>query len=388
MKKFVFQVLCFSLVLISSIAFCQVEKQSWDNWQLDPSNTLHARLAYFIVSSNAQTFIDPSAFFELFFHELPTGCETLGDLKKHLLQVAYEKDPQKIYKITPLETVMALITQLERSQDQLFPHKRPIAEHRSQVAITYAKTLAERSIFSFLQRPENSDFRHRLLTPLATLLKTDPSWFVRFDVLDPVLAFLLFEGSTFQNDILDLLISDPDYQVQLKLLSYFEKNKISLDLLIATLRQIIEEDENKMVRGRAQAVLAKIEKRPRATTASLDAPPSAAFAALEEPSQETSSIDNNPEPKTTTRIRKSTRRLQKPSTIFQKMIDLQKALDRSALSQTFGILPKAAPQDPQSQLEFCRFLQGIIYSETTDLYIRVSALELLYYFPDQMIPTL
>ncbi len=378
--KLFFSNLIFLLLLTASVSWAQ----DWNSWQPDYNDPKQWKLAYLKIiaefpRSPSKDFLTYTDFVEKisqfkFAEKLP---QTFGQLKALFLE-GETPTLAKTFRLTQEETAQALVEELSQWKESLSSKKFPSEKTRLEIAMVYCKVLGEQAVKQFLSptapgspvTPVNRyDLRNELLLPIATLLKTDPSWGIRHDLLIPIFMYHIFDGSPFVLDLLEMVVSDPDHRVQLKLLDLLEQAPFSYTLLRPTLLQLIEEDENPRVRAAAQSFLENLAKGQQksafrgATDGDLEQLASSAAITEEEAA----------EPPTTRRkIKGSTRRFQKPKDILTKIITLQKAVDKDA--------PPFESNDPR----LVPFLETLIFSEKDHVYLRISAVELLFHFPDQM----
>ncbi|MBI2646277.1 MAG: hypothetical protein HYW85_04505, partial [Deltaproteobacteria bacterium] len=263
MKKLFFLV----FFLISTTLFAQdFTLVDWNNWQVDYEDPKQLRLAYLKIISDfpkfpAKEFLTYEEFLEKksqlkFDRQLP---QTFGQLKAHILE---EQAPvaTETFSLSQEEVPQALVEDLKQWKDSLNSRTFPTEKIRLEVAIAYCKVLGEKTVKEFLSGSERYDLRNELLEPIATLLKTDPAWGFRRDILAPIMRYQIFSGTTFTLELLEMVTSDPNHMVQLELLRLLQESNIfSYTLLRPTLIQLIEEDENSQVKAAAQAFLKELE---------------------------------------------------------------------------------------------------------------------------------
>ncbi len=377
-----------------------------DMWQLDLStdkNTarLNLRLAYLKLAHvlprlPSSDFVSFEEFMRILSHQEKKVREqgstfepTLGELKQiPEFKIEVEEKPTRSFAfLTPGEVLKELIQELSQWKDELTSRDLPLLEVRERMALAYCKALSEKTVQEFLRRPENSALHEQLLKPIATLLKVDRDWALRAKVLDPVLnlhpdaIYGLFEGTIFESDPLTMDVSDANHDIQAKLLKHFYrkfKNNTThprynefVNQIKTILRQLSEEDARREIRQLAQEFI--IEINPNESTP-LDTDGVLAAA---------------PAKPTTKRIKKSTRMIEKPRDLLAKVQHLQREVLESklevSLEQEINMV-----LDPGSTSRgvILPLAEEIIFSPKADLYIQLLAVDILFFYPEDMLPVL
>src|SRR3989338_11303068 len=292
------------LFFLHGYVFAQSEIQ-WNGWELSQQDPRSWKLAYLklaheLPSSPTKDFLTYENFSATLsaLKSEEAFPKTFGDLRQFFLKEPVPPS-EATFMLTPEQHAQALVQELSFWKDKLNSSEMPSGTIRSAMAIAYCKTLGEQVVQTFLRESGNYNLRRDILLPLATLLKSDAAWYIRHDLLTPIFMYQLFQGSHFELDLLDIMVSDPDYRVRLRLLNLFERSNFSYTLLRSALLQIIEEDSHSGVKEKAQALLRSLAQR---QTDMDGGPEGVLFAApaAASPLEE--------EPKTSRKIRGSTRR--------------------------------------------------------------------------------
>src|SRR3989338_7887158 len=198
MKKVVFAIFFFVSATLFAQDFTLVD---WNNWQLDYEDPKQLRLAYLKIISDfpkfqAKEFLTYEDFLERksqlkFDKQLP---KTFGQLKATILR-KNRPGATGTFFLSQAEVPQALVGELKHWKDSLNSRTFPVEKIRLEVAIAYCKVLGEQTVKQFLSGSGHYDLRNELLEPVATLLKTDPSWGFRRDVLAPIMRYQIFSGT-------------------------------------------------------------------------------------------------------------------------------------------------------------------------------------------------
>ena len=168
--------------------------------------------------------------------ELP---QTLGQIKAKLFQWDYP--PAGVFfGLTSREVKLELIRELRHLQPLLTSQTIPSSKVRLAIAQAYCLAMGEKLIAEAMTDPQVVEARARFLLPIITLIKTDPAWYVRAEVMEPAIRFKLFDGiKDFEKDILKAIVSESDSRAQLKMLQYLGTATFSKELMEQALTQMI-----------------------------------------------------------------------------------------------------------------------------------------------------